>query len=100
MLFLDALPESMYKQEPRGHFEALVWFNIFIDNPEECKNSTVMKSDSKLGVAAMTVESVEEKTIVTEIQLGKLQSDISENWKGIQNTNCQRMSEVSQILMF
>lgn len=45
-----------HKWEPRGHFQGLVEFNIFINNLEEFENTAVMRSDSKLGVAAMTEE--------------------------------------------
>ena len=43
------------------------WFNIFNDNLEECENATVMKSDSKLEVAAMTGINCRENHRVTEI---------------------------------
>lgn len=37
-------------------------FNLFTDNLEECENTTLMKPDSKWGVATMAEDYFEEKT--------------------------------------
>lgn len=55
---------------------------------------------SKVVIAVMTEEyNLRENQKVAEIQLGKLQCNMSESWKRMQNVDCQWVSVVSQILI-